>query len=91
MGRTQAEGFAEAVDEGMVSLRGALEYHLTANHYPPLPRVMIDVAEAAIELANSDSWDEAIPMPRGIEFRGADFITVAGAVESLHLESFLTG
>ena len=89
MGNTQAQGFAEAVEEGQISLRNALSYQLTANHYPPYPTALIDVAEEAVNLGQEELWDQEIELPEGIEFRDQPFITVADAVETFHLDAFL--
>lgn len=89
MGRTGAEGFAEAVADGDVSLRAAVHWNLTANHYPPLPSELVDVALEAIVFANGGDWDRMISMPEGIEFRDHDEVSVADAIETLHLGSFI--
>lgn len=64
MGRLGAEAFAEQVDEGNVSLTGAVSWHLSSNHYPPLPAFFVPVAIRAIELARDEEWDEDIDLPR---------------------------
>lgn len=64
MGRLGADAFAEQVEEGNASLRTALSWHLTSNHYPPLPTFFIPVAERAIELGQDEEWDELIDLPR---------------------------
>lgn len=104
MGRTGAEGFAEAVTDGDVSLSAALEWHLTANHYPPLPTALIPVAEKAIELAKeavlaedlNDDYEKAnklyeteIELPNTIAFKNRRSVTVSEAVSTLHLGSFI--
>lgn len=65
MGALGAAGFAEQVDEGNVSLRNALSWHLTSNHYPPLPSYFIPTAAAAIEAGQEEDWDREIELPRG--------------------------
>lgn len=64
MGRTQAIGFAEAVDDGLIDLRGAVHYHLLHNHYPPHPAFMVPVAVAAVEAGQDEEWDQDIVLPR---------------------------
>lgn len=64
MGRLGALAFSEQVEEGNVSLRAALSWHLRSNHYPPLPAFFIPVAERAIELGQAEEWDEDIDLPR---------------------------
>lgn len=83
MGTVNAHGFAEAVNDGLVSQRQALVWHLTANHYPPIHEVFVPVAEQAIELANIGDWDETIEMPNGITK------SVGEIVDELHLTPFV--
>jgi len=79
MGRMQADAMAELG----IDLDISLEWHLQANHYPPIHRVFIPVAKEAIERANQDQLDEVIAMPNGITK------TVGEIVQELHLDSFL--
>jgi hypothetical protein len=90
MGSTGAQGFAELVDEGVVSIESALEWHLRSNHYPPLSRAFIGVAKQAIELGNAEFWEYEIDLPEGITTAdNRSFITAAEAVETFHLDAFL--
>ena len=89
MGRMSAMGMSAEVGEGNVGLNTALHWHLTSNHYPPLPTELISVAEKAIDLANEDDWDAEIEMPEGIQFRNSDTATVQQIVASMHLEEFI--
>lgn len=89
MGHASALGFAEQVEDGNVSLRAALSWHLTSNHYPPLPSVLVDVAVAALEAADDLDWNRSIDMPEGLTFRDRDEATAGEVVESLHLDAFL--
>ncbi len=90
MGSMNAMGMAIEVDKGNVVLNTALHWHLTSNHYPPLPTALIEVAEKAIDHANDGDWDAEIEMPEGIQFRHQNTVTVSQAVETMHLDSFLS-
>ena len=90
MGSMNAMGVVEQVREGNVGLEAALHWHLTSNHYPPLSTRLIPVAEQAIDLANTGEWDIKIEMPEGMRFKRRDTITVSEAVESMHLDTFLS-
>lgn len=81
MGSTYAAGFAEAVQEGWISLDQAVHVHLTANHYPPVPPSFVSVAVKAVELANQGDWD-------AILVDGAPG-TVSDAIEVWHLWAFV--
>ena len=96
MGHASASAFNDRVDQGAVSLDAALTWHLTSNHFPPLPLPLVPVAIEAIklgreasELEDPDIWAETLDMPDGLLFRGGSTITVAEAIENLHLDPFL--
>lgn len=59
MGSMNGRAMGEAVEEGFPQGL-ALEWHLQANHYPPLPREFVTVAVAALEKAQ-----DAGPYPEG--------------------------
>jgi hypothetical protein len=90
MGTTGAQGFAELVEEGSVSLESAISWHMQSNHYPPHPRFMIPVAIRAIELANDGLWDEAVDLPEQVQWaEDWRLPTAAEIVESFHLDAFI--
>jgi hypothetical protein len=89
MGRHNAEGFAEAVAEGTCSLRAALSWHLTSNHFPPVPTSMIEPCLEAIEACNEEDWEREIALPGAITFRGVRTAPANAIVEAHHLDSFL--
>ena len=54
------------------ALRRTLSWHLSCNHYPPVPSCMVDVCLAAIDAANDDDWDRRITLPVGVSWRDDD-------------------
>ena len=70
MGATGAMGFSESVRDGEVSLRQALLWHLTSNHYPPVSAEMVDPCIKAIEKANAGEWDAKVRLPKGVTYKG---------------------
>lgn len=90
MGNTQAAGMAEAIGKEWIDLTTALHWHLTANHYPPLPTALIETAKTAIERANTGDFDSMIDLPEGIAFRAETTMSVSRVVESLHLGPYIT-
>ncbi len=93
MGHTQAQGMVEAINEGLIDLRVALEWHLTANHYPPI-RGMTDIAVAVVNAANVGEWDlTQFTLPDGREATLTDpygrMATAGDLVEAWHLGDFL--
>lgn len=65
MGSLGAQAFAEQVEEGNASLQTAIHWHLTSNHYPPLPTFFVPVAIAAIEAGQDEDWDAELDLPLG--------------------------
>ncbi len=89
MGHATAAGFAEAVAEGDIDLEAALRYHLSANHYPPVPAAMVPVAVAAIEAINAGDYEDHVDMPEGVLFRGHAYGPAYAIAGALHLDAFL--
>jgi hypothetical protein len=89
MGRANAEGMADAMREGYASLRQVIAWHLSANHYPPVPVAMIDPCIEAIEAGNEDDYDRPIPLPEGISWRDQDEAPAWAIIEGHHLGTFL--
>ena len=94
MGYRNAEDAATVMSE-MMGLDAALEYHLTANHYPPVPTEMIPIAKRAIELGvlaldDATFIDEPIELPEGVTTGKGETSTPAHEViRGLHLEPFV--
>jgi hypothetical protein len=85
MGRMSLEGMLE----GDVSYDAALEWHLTSNHYPPVPLSMIQACKEAIDACNEEDSDREIELPGAVLWRGRAFAPAWAIVEGHHLESFL--
>jgi hypothetical protein len=83
MGKQSAQSMAEEVGFCNLRLQSALQWHLQANHYPPVSLVFIPLCIKAIEYANCKQWEKYIQLPNG------KMVTVAKIVEGLHLEDFL--
>lgn len=94
MGNTQAIAMADAVREHQVTLYPAIQYHLTANHYPPIIG-LTDALVEAVESVNSGmlTLDDSInlgtdlpmvprrawPTPEGWMVNVADFIEITNS------------
>jgi len=83
MGNQVAEGYAEAVEDGLIDLTQALTIHLSGNHYPPVHPSFVDTALEAIRLANEGQFDEDVTMANGL-VRSVHFI-----IDGLHLWAFV--
>lgn len=87
MGRLQTQEYIELLQQ-----RQALQIHLTSNHYPAVPKIMFPIAEKAIVMCDpedEESWERLIRLPKGVTYRGSDFITVGDVIESWHLDEFV--
>lgn len=85
MGYLQA---SEMANSGL-SLEQAVTWHLTSNHYPPLPQEFVQVALDAIEHAQTDEWDALVELPEGVLYRGSSAMRVGNVIEALHLDAFI--
>ena len=86
MGRLQAEAMMEA----SITLEQQISWHLTANHYPPVPTSMVSVCIEAIECVNdSGDWTSELALPEGITFRGSATAPVYDIIEAHHLENWI--
>lgn len=86
MGNMSAREMAEL---DTVDLRQALSWHLTSNHYPPIPTTMVEPCIEAIDNANEGEWDKPVSLPEGVGYRGLTVAPTWAMVEQHHLESFL--
>ena len=87
MGRMSLEGMLE----GEVSYDAALTWHLTSNHYPPVPLSMLTACKQAIEACIEEESDRSIELPSGTSWRGNSSAPAWAIVEGHHLESFIAG
>jgi len=85
MGSTYAAGIAGE----NIPLEVKLEWHLRGNHYPPVPRSMIEPCKQAIEAGLERDFDLEIKLPAGIKIKGSDTARAGDICELLHLEPFL--
>jgi hypothetical protein len=77
------------LQEQGLSLEQQIGIHFSSNCYPPIPKVMIPVAVAAIDAYWEDDYSRMIPLPEGVEFRtGATSVSASQAIESLRLEAW---
>jgi len=84
MGYLQA---AEMIDQA--GHAQALSWHLSANHYPPVPAIMIPICQEAINLANDGDYDVEITLPENVLYKGRPSAPVWAIIEQHHLEVFL--
>ena len=79
----------ELAGDTSLTLEQALEIHLTSNHYPPVPLIMVAPCLEAIHYANGGYWLAEIELPEGVTFRGEPVATASDIVEGHHLEAWI--
>ena len=89
MGSLHAMEFSNMVEEGNISLEQTLEWHLTGNHYPPVPVSMVPVCLEAIRLCRLEKFDEMVELPKGISWKDQNSAPVYAIIEAHHLEHFI--
>jgi hypothetical protein len=86
---------------GTISLEDQLAMHLTGNHYPPIPRVMVKPCIDAIEAYWEDDLNREIALPidgvdrNGEPFQirwknGNDTAPAWALIEHAHLDAWIT-
>lgn len=86
MGRIYAEGITETD----LSLADQISWHLTSNHFPPIPVSMVPVCIAALDAANEEDWDRMISLPDGVGYKGLTAAPAHAIVEQHHLDPWLS-
>jgi hypothetical protein len=81
--------YAEGLTEIGLTLEDQILVHLTSNHYPPVPKVMVEPCIQAIDLANEGKWDEMITLPEEVLWKGEKEAPVHAIVEQHHLEFWI--
>jgi hypothetical protein len=70
-------------------IRVGLEWHLQSNHYPPLPKEMVDVCFRVIKKVNDGESDALVRLPKGMKYKGKSLVPVQVVVEWCHLYFWL--
>jgi hypothetical protein len=64
--------------------------HLSANHYPPIPKEMIAPCVEAIDAVNDlGLWNAEIPLPEGITYKGLTTAPAHAIIEQHHLDAWI--
>jgi hypothetical protein len=74
---------------GSTDIETALVWHLSSNHYPPMPLVMVEPCLTAIANANAGDWDALINLPDGVLWRGENACPTYALIKGAHLDAFL--
>ena len=86
MGYSTAYNFAQQTD-----LETAVGWHLTANCYPPVPRIMIQTCVDAVDAVLDEDWGRFIDLPEGVTYQGSTTAPASAIVESHRLQGIVDG
>ena len=84
MGSLQAQEMSE-----LLPLEQAIEWHLTSNHFPPIPKSMVPVCIEAIQHANEGNFDKLVALPEGVGYKGLTVAPVLAIIEQHHLDNWV--
>jgi hypothetical protein len=87
MGTNFATELAE-LDLGL-SLEDSIAIHLSANHYPPVPRSMVQPCIDAIDAYYDEDYQRLIDLPAPITWRDKSQAPASAIVDAHHLEAWL--
>ena len=72
-----------------LSLEDSIAIHLSANHYPPVPRSMVQPCIDAIDAYYDEDYERLIDLPSPITWRDKNTAPASAIVEAHHLEAWL--
>lgn len=90
MGRMTALG----IKDTKATLEQQIAWHLTGNHYPPIPTSMVEPCMQAIEICQEAEWgnadrNERVDLPEGVLWRGQLTAPAWAIVEAHHLDEWI--
>lgn len=93
MGSNMANEMASGVLEDLgihLDIEQQIAIHLSSNHYPPVPAIMVPVCIEAIDAVNDMGlWSLEIPMPEGVSYKGRNTAPASAIIEQHHLEAWI--
>jgi hypothetical protein len=79
-----------ATNDYGLGLETQMTIHLTSNHYPPAPTIMIAPCIEAIDAVNTyGDWDKVIKLPPGVSWKGMSEVGASVLIETFRLEFWL--
>ena len=72
-----------------LDLETAIGIHLQANHYPPVPRSMIQPCIDAIDAYHDEDYQRPIDLPAPITWRDKNQAPASAIVDAHHLDAWL--
>lgn len=80
---------ALGIQDSVLDLETQLAYHLQGNHYPPVPKSMIQPCIDAIDAYYDEDYNRLIVLPAPITWRNKNTAPAYAIVEAHHLEFWL--
>lgn len=87
MGALQAREMAEM---GSLSIEDAITWHLQSNHFPPIPKSMVQPCIEAIDAYWELDTDRLISLPEGVGYKGLTVAPAWAIIEQHHLDAWCT-
>lgn len=73
-----------------LDIESQIAIHLSANHYPPVPKSMVQPCVEAIDAVNDlGLWDLEIPLPEGVLYKDLTHAPAWAIIEAHHLNAWL--
>jgi hypothetical protein len=72
-----------------LDLETQIGIHLQGNHYPPVPKSMIQPCIDAIDAYYDEDYNRKITLPEGVSWKGMTKAPACAIVEAHHLEAWL--
>jgi hypothetical protein len=72
-----------------LDLETQIGIHLQGNHYPPVPKSMIQPCIDAIDAYHDEDYNRLIVLPAPITWRNKNTAPASAIVEAHHLEAWL--
>jgi hypothetical protein len=81
----------ELADEELLGLdlETSIAIHLQANHYPPVPRSMVQPCIDAIDAYYDEDYQRLIDLPEPITWRDKNQAPASAIVDAHHLDAWL--
>ena len=73
-----------------LDIESQIAIHLSSNHYPPVPKTMVQPCVEAIDAVNDlGLWDLEIPLPEGVLYKDLTHAPAWAIIEAHHLNAWL--
>ena len=73
-----------------LTIEDQVAIHLSANHYPPVPKTMVQPCIEAIDAVNDlGLWELDIALPEGITYKGLTSAPAHAIIEAHHLDAWI--